>query len=181
VRISAGSILGAAIALSAGVQAQTVRIRLTSLTTVLVQHETRPKGRPHRGDWIEFKDLLLNRATQFGKAKGRPVAWDEGDVVYTTATNRTIRVLAIFPGIGTIRRLPVAAQRLDRGPHHRGHGRVPGRDRDGHDRPRSRLRAQHLHRERASSPRHPRRQRRRLTEEARSGSRGSGRQGANGA
>jgi hypothetical protein len=104
VRISVGSILGAAVALalSAGVQAQTVKIRLTSLTTVEVPHETMPKGRPHRGDWIEFKDLLLNRAAQFGKAKGRPVAWDEGEVRYTSATNRAIRVLAIFPGIGTI-------------------------------------------------------------------------------
>jgi hypothetical protein len=104
VRITLGSILGvaAALALSAGVQAQRVRIELTSLTTVLVQHETKPKGRPHKGDWIEFKDLLLNRAAQFGKAKGRPVAWDEGEVLYTSATNRSIRVLAIFPGIGSI-------------------------------------------------------------------------------
>ena len=70
VRITLGSILGVAVALalSAGVQAQRVRIELTSLTTVLVQHETKPKGRPHKGDWIEFKDLLLNRAAEFGKA-----------------------------------------------------------------------------------------------------------------
>ena len=58
-----------------------MRIRLTSLTTILVQHDTSPKGKPNKGDSIEFEDLLLNTVPQFGKAKGKPVAWDEAEVL----------------------------------------------------------------------------------------------------
>jgi hypothetical protein len=104
VRIPVGSVvsLALALALSMGVQAQTVKIRLASLTTILVQHDTKPKGRPNKGDSIEFKDLLLNKVPQFGKAKGKPVAWDEGEVLYTSATTRKIKVIATFPGVGSI-------------------------------------------------------------------------------
>ena len=54
-------------------QAQTVTIQLTSVTTVAQQHDTKPLG-ASKGDSIDFKDLLLNRVAQFGKAKGKPVA-----------------------------------------------------------------------------------------------------------
>ena len=69
-----------------GAQAQTVKIRLTSLTTILGQHDTQPKGKANKGDSIDFKDLLLNKEPQFGKATGKAVAWDEGEVLYTSAT-----------------------------------------------------------------------------------------------
>ena len=104
VRIPVGGVVtvALALALSMGVQAQTVKIRLTSLTTILVQHDTKPKGKANKGDSIDFKDLLLNSVPQFGKAKGKAVAWDEGEVLYTSATTRKIKVIATFPGVGSI-------------------------------------------------------------------------------
>ena len=82
-------------------QAQTVTIQLTSVTTVAQQHDTKPLG-ASKGDSIDFKDLLLNRVAQFGKAKTRPVAWDAGEIVYKSKTVPVIKCIATFPGIGTI-------------------------------------------------------------------------------
>ena len=74
---------------------------------------------------------------QFGKAKGKPVAYDDGNLLYTSATDRTIKVIATFPGVGTITYVGDfhEPRHLDRRPHHRRHGRLQGRDGDGHDRP----------------------------------------------
>jgi hypothetical protein len=91
-----------ALAASVGAQAATVEIQLTSVTTVVQQHDTKPKGKANKGDSIDFKDLLLNRVAQFGKANGKPVAYDVGHLVYRTATDRRITVVATFPGVGTI-------------------------------------------------------------------------------
>ena len=66
---------------------QTVTIELTSLTMIESQHLEPPRDRPRKGDYIAFRDLLLNRhAAQFGKKAGKAVAWDEGIVIYTSAT-----------------------------------------------------------------------------------------------
>jgi hypothetical protein len=82
---------------------QTVTIELTSLTMIESQHLEPPRDRPRKGDYIAFRDLLLNRhAAQFGKKAGKAVAWDEGIVIYTSATGTKIHVLATFPGLGTI-------------------------------------------------------------------------------
>jgi hypothetical protein len=82
-------------------QAQTVTIQFTSVITVAQPHDTKPAG-PSKGDSIDFKDLLLNRVAQFGKAKSKPVAWDAGTITYKTKTLTTIMCLATFPGVGTI-------------------------------------------------------------------------------
>jgi hypothetical protein len=91
-----------ALVLSAAAQAATVKIELTSETTVVQQHDTKPKGKVNKGDSIDFRDLLLNRVAQFGKAKGQPVAYDVGRLVYRSATDRRITVTATFPGLGTV-------------------------------------------------------------------------------
>ena len=83
-------------------QAQTVTIKLTSVTTVAQAHDIKPKGVANKGDSIDFKDLLLNRVSQFGKAKGKPVAYDAGVITYTSSKNRVIKCIATFPGIGTL-------------------------------------------------------------------------------
>jgi hypothetical protein len=96
------SSLVAALAVPAAAEAAVVKIQLTSETTVVLQHDTKPKGKANKGDSIDFKDLLLNRVAQFGKAKGQPVAYDVGHLVYRSATDRRITVTATFPGLGTI-------------------------------------------------------------------------------
>lgn len=88
--------------LSAAAQAATVKIELTSETMVVQQHDTKPKGKVNKGDSIDFRDLLLNRVAQFGKAKGQPVAYDVGHLVYRSTTDRHITVTATFPGVGSI-------------------------------------------------------------------------------
>jgi hypothetical protein len=96
------ALASAALFATPGAQAATVKIELTSVTTVLQQHDTKPKGKENKGDSIDFKDLLLNRVEQFGKAKGQAVAYDVGHLVYRSATDRRIKVTATFPGVGTI-------------------------------------------------------------------------------
>lgn len=96
------ALASAALFLTANARAATVKIQLTSVTTVVQQHDTKPKGKINKGDSVDFKDLLLNRVAQFGKAKGQPVAFDVGRVVYRSATDRQIMATATFPGIGTL-------------------------------------------------------------------------------
>jgi hypothetical protein len=101
-RFSPAIAIATALAVTGGAQAAVVKIQLTSVTTVVQPHDTKPKGKANKGDSIDFKDLLLNRVAQFGKPKGQPVAYDVGHLVYRSATDRRIRVTATFPGIGTI-------------------------------------------------------------------------------
>jgi hypothetical protein len=84
-------------------QAQRVRIEVISVTTQAKPHDVAPKGKPNKGDSIAFKDLLLNRRSQFGKATGKAVAYDTGTIVYTSASETNMKVTAIFPGVGTLR------------------------------------------------------------------------------
>ena len=92
----------AALLLTASAQAATVKIELTSVTTVVQPHDIKPKGKINKGDSIDFKDLLLNRVAQFGKKKGQPAAYDVGRIVYRSATERQIMATATFPGVGTL-------------------------------------------------------------------------------
>jgi hypothetical protein len=83
--------------------AETVEVDLTSLTTIEDPHLAPHGTHPGKGDFVDFRDLLLNRGhPQFGKPAGKPVAWDEGLIWYTSRTTRTIKVLVTFPDIGTI-------------------------------------------------------------------------------
>lgn len=105
VRIPLGAVVLAPFALLfvANAQAQHVRIEVTSVTTQAKANDLPPKGKPNKGDSIAFRDLLLNRKNQFGKATGKAVAYDKGTLLYTSATQTTMRATAIFPGVGTLR------------------------------------------------------------------------------
>jgi hypothetical protein len=100
--VGAGALAVLALVLTPAAQAQTVTIQLTSLTTIVLPHDLAPKGKPNKGDSIDFKDLLTNRTAQFGKQKGKPVAYDVGRIVYTSPKDTRITVIATFPGLGTI-------------------------------------------------------------------------------
>jgi hypothetical protein len=82
--------------------AQTVTIQLTSLITQRADHDLPPKGKLNKGDYVGFKDLLLNRKAQFGKKVGLPVGYDVGTLTSTGGTRTRIAVKAVFPKIGTI-------------------------------------------------------------------------------
>jgi len=92
-----------ALALPSIACAETLTIELTSWTTIETQHLLPHTTTPRKGDFIDFRDLLLNRGkAQFGRPSGKAVAWDEGLVRYTSSTATTIMVLVTFPGLGTI-------------------------------------------------------------------------------
>ena len=81
---------------------QTVTIQLTSLITQRSDHDLPPKGKLSKGDFVGFKDLLLNRKAQFGKKAGLPVGYDVGTLTSTGGAKTKITVRAVFPKIGTI-------------------------------------------------------------------------------
>jgi hypothetical protein len=82
--------------------AQTVTIQLTSLITQRADHDLPPKGKLSKGDFVGFKDLLLNRKAQFGKKAGLPVGYDVGTLTSTGGAKTKITVKAVFPKVGTI-------------------------------------------------------------------------------
>jgi hypothetical protein len=96
------ALVSAALVLSAPAQAQTVKILLSSVSTVQILHDTPPKHKVNKGDSVFFKDLLLNKVAQFGKKRNQPVAFDVGTVTYTSPVARKLICVATFPGIGTI-------------------------------------------------------------------------------
>jgi hypothetical protein len=93
-----------ALAFPLGARAETVTIVLTSWTTIEDQHlAPHAASHPAKGDFIDFRDLLVNRGrSQFGRPPDRAVAWDEGLVQYTGKTTSTMKVLVTFPGLGTM-------------------------------------------------------------------------------
>src|SRR5262249_17396460 len=94
-----------ALLLVSGAQArpsQTVTIQLTSLITQRTDHDLPPKGKLNKGDFVGFRDLLLNRKTQFGKKPGLPVGYDVGTMTSTGGAKTKVSVKAVFPKIGTI-------------------------------------------------------------------------------
>ena len=78
-----------------------VTIVLTSYTGPTKTYDNPPRGKPNRGDKIEFKDLLVATDNQLGK-KGKPVGYDAGTVLYTSANTQTIEGLTTIPGVGTL-------------------------------------------------------------------------------
>jgi hypothetical protein len=81
---------------------QTVTIQLTSVITQRTDHDVLPKGKLNKGDYVGFRDLLLNRRIQFGKKTGLPVGYDVGTLTSTGGSKTWIKVRAVFPKIGTI-------------------------------------------------------------------------------
>ena len=78
-------------------------IVLMSYTTVTQTHDTAPKGKANKGDSIDFKDLLLTTSNnELGKKKNKPVGYDAGTVLYTSATAQKIEGVTTFPQIGTL-------------------------------------------------------------------------------
>ena len=96
-------VLAAAAALVPAAQGAThLMLKLTSYTTITQTHDTPPKGKPNKGDSIDFKDLLVTTSSQLGKPKGKPVGYDAGTVLYTSATTQKIEGRTTFPGFGTL-------------------------------------------------------------------------------
>ena len=82
--------------------ATSVSLVFTSYTTVTKTHDTPPRGKPNRGDRIEFKDLLVTTGKQLGKKPGKAVGYDAGSVLYTSPSTQTISGVTTFPGFGTL-------------------------------------------------------------------------------
>jgi hypothetical protein len=79
-----------------------VTLVFTSYTTITKTHDKAPRGKANAGDTIEFKDLLVATDNQLGKKKGKPIGYDAGTVLYTSATKQEIEGVTTFPGIGTL-------------------------------------------------------------------------------
>ena len=94
--------LAAVLLVPAAQGATRLSLKLTSYTTITQTHDTPPKGKPNKGDSIDFKDLLVTTSAQLGKPKGKPVGYDAGTVLYTSATTQKIEGQTTFPGYGTL-------------------------------------------------------------------------------
>ncbi|HZO98352.1 MAG TPA: hypothetical protein VFB42_13405 [Gaiellaceae bacterium] len=94
--------LAALVAAPGAGAATPVTLRLTSYTTVTQIHDRAPRNKPNKGDSIDFKDLLVATGDQLGKKKGKPVGYDAGTVLYTSATTQKIEGVTTFPGYGTV-------------------------------------------------------------------------------
>lgn len=81
--------------------APVVTIKVTSVSTAQVTHDTLPKG-VSKGDRIEFKDRLLNAAAQFGKPNAVEIGKDSGSLAYTSDKTATLTGAATLPN-GTIK------------------------------------------------------------------------------
>jgi hypothetical protein len=92
----------AALAVPAAQATTSVTLVFTSYTTVTKTHDLPPRGKGNAGDKIEFKDLLVATDNQLGKKKGKPIGYDAGTVLYTSATKQKIEGLTTIPGVGTL-------------------------------------------------------------------------------
>jgi hypothetical protein len=85
-------------------QDRKMTITIVSRTQVAMPHDLAPKGRENKGDWIQYKALLLTVGPLFGKRhKNLPVGFEAGTQTYTNATDARLRGKTTFPGQGTIR------------------------------------------------------------------------------
>jgi hypothetical protein len=94
--------LAAFAAAPAAQSATSVTYVFTSYTTITKTHDNPPRGKPSKGDKIEFKDLLVATTNQLGKQKGKPIGYDAGTVLYTSATTQVIEGVTTIPGVGTL-------------------------------------------------------------------------------
>jgi hypothetical protein len=91
-------------AASAQSQDRKLTIKVLSRTQVAIPHDLPPKERENKGDWIQYKALLLTVGPLFGKRhKNQPVGFEAGTQTYTNATDARVRGKTTFPGQGTIR------------------------------------------------------------------------------
>jgi hypothetical protein len=84
-------------------QARKMTIQVLSLTRVSIPHDTPPKGKENKGDYIEYRDLLIAVGRLFGKQANQPVGWDKGTLTYTSAEDARLIGQAVFPGQGSIK------------------------------------------------------------------------------
>ncbi len=97
-------LLGALVPAAQGkAQARTVTITVLSLTRITIPHDVPPKGKENKGDYIEYRDLLLSVGPLFGKKANQPVGWDKGTLTYTSATDARVIGQAVFPGQGKLK------------------------------------------------------------------------------
>jgi hypothetical protein len=82
---------------------RTMTITVLSLTRVSIPHDLPPKGKENKGDYIEYRDLLLAVGRLFGKQENQPVGWDKGTLTYTSKTEARIIGQAVFPGQGKLK------------------------------------------------------------------------------
>ena len=92
----------AALAVPSAQGASNITLTFLSVTTVSQPHDTKPVGKYNAGDSIDFKDLLVNKADQLGKKKGKAAAYDAGTILYTSATSQKIGGVMTVPGYGTV-------------------------------------------------------------------------------
>lgn len=92
-----------ALALPAVAQAQQVTFSVMSYVTLQQVKDTPPLKKTNAGDSVEYKDLLVNVKATFGKARGKPVAFDAGIITYAGAAKpQVIYGVATFPGVGSL-------------------------------------------------------------------------------
>jgi hypothetical protein len=83
--------------------AKRMTITILSLTQVTMPHDTTPKGRENKGDFIQYKALLVTVGPLFGRhEKNQPVGYEAGTQTFTSSTDVRVNGQATFPGQGTI-------------------------------------------------------------------------------
>ena len=98
--VLAASVLPAA----APAKDKTMTIKILSLIRVTVPHDTAPKGRENKGDYVTYRALLVTVGPLFGKKKKNiPVGYELGKQTFTSATDASIKSEVTFPGQGTLR------------------------------------------------------------------------------
>jgi hypothetical protein len=82
-------------------EGKTLTIKVNSVPTLTtIRHQT--PGRVTAGDWVSFKDVLLNLSRQLGKRVGERVGTDTGTMTFTSKTTATVAGVATLLN-GTIR------------------------------------------------------------------------------
>jgi hypothetical protein len=97
----AALLAAAAGAAAPGARAELVTIRVVSVSVSIEPKDVKPAG-ASKGDRIVYRDVLLNAARQFGRAKGARVGSDRVMMTFTSA--RVVRAQGVvrLPG-GTLR------------------------------------------------------------------------------
>jgi hypothetical protein len=89
-----------ALASPGAASAKNVTIKLVSVSTLLKEIDTPPKG-ASKGDRVLYRDSLRNAVRQFGKAKGAKVGTDRGTMTFLSRTEARFVGSAQLPG-GTL-------------------------------------------------------------------------------
>jgi hypothetical protein len=82
---------------------KTMTITILSRIRILQPHDTAPKGKENKGDWIKYQSLLLTVGPLFGRKKANtPVGYEKGTQTFVNATDARVSGTSTFPGQGTI-------------------------------------------------------------------------------